>query len=83
MFLTDQKAESVSLLEPAQSPLTFCISQNPQNFSMASKRAVQQIQAIEELVVEDPGMTQHSFAEDDLSGVLASCSHKILFYGKI
>lgn len=58
MFLTDLKAETVSPVapEPAQCPLTFCISQNPQHYSMASKRAVQQIQAIEELVVEDPGM---------------------------
>lgn len=58
MFITDQKAETVSplTLEPAQCPLTFCISQNPQLYSMASKRAVQQIRAIEELVVEDPGM---------------------------
>lgn len=63
MFITDQKAETLSplTLEPAQCPLTICISQNPQFYSMASKRAIQQIRAIEELVVEDPGMKKHSF----------------------
>lgn len=63
MFITDQKAEIVSplTLEPAQCPLTFCISQNPQLYSVASEKAVQQIRAIEELVVEDPGMKQHRF----------------------
>lgn len=45
MFITDQKAETVSplTLEPAQCPLTICISQNPQLYSMASKKTVQQI----------------------------------------
>jgi len=63
MFITDQKAETVSplTLEPAQCPLTICISQNPQLYSMTSKRAVQQIRAIEELVIEDPGMKKHRF----------------------
>uniref|UniRef100_A0A673N7X9 D-glutamate cyclase n=1 Tax=Sinocyclocheilus rhinocerous TaxID=307959 RepID=A0A673N7X9_9TELE len=63
MFITDQKAETISplTLEPAHCPLTFCISQNPQLYSMASKKAVQQIRAIEELDVEDPGMKQHTF----------------------
>lgn len=63
MFITDQKAETISplTLEPAQCPLTFCISQNPQHYSMTNKRAVEQIRVIEELVVEDPGMKQHNF----------------------
>lgn len=62
MFISDQRAETISplTLEPAQCPLSFCISQNPQHYSITSKRAVQQIQAIEELVVEDPGMKQHN-----------------------
>ncbi|XP_057200705.1 D-glutamate cyclase, mitochondrial isoform X2 [Triplophysa rosa] len=79
MFLTDQKAETVSpvALEPAECPLTFCISQNPQHYSMASKRAVQQIQAIEELVVEDPGARgiRALFVQDELLKACLSLSH--------
>uniref|UniRef100_A0A672T340 D-glutamate cyclase n=1 Tax=Sinocyclocheilus grahami TaxID=75366 RepID=A0A672T340_SINGR len=79
MFITDQKAETISplTLEPAHCPLTFCISQNPQLYSMASKRAVQQIRAIEELVVEDPGSrdVQALFLQDELLKACLSLSH--------
>ncbi|XP_067311520.1 D-glutamate cyclase, mitochondrial isoform X2 [Pseudorasbora parva] len=79
MFITDQKAETVSslTLEPAQCPLTFCISQSPQLYSMASKRAVQQIRKIEELVVEDPGARgiRALFLQDELLKACLSLSH--------
>ncbi|XP_056101520.1 D-glutamate cyclase, mitochondrial isoform X2 [Rhinichthys klamathensis goyatoka] len=79
MFITDQKAETVSplTLEPAQCPLTICISQNPQLYSMTSKRAVQQIRAIEELVVEDPGARgiRALFLQDELLKACLSLSH--------
>ncbi|KAA0711358.1 D-glutamate cyclase, mitochondrial [Triplophysa tibetana] len=79
MFLTDQKAETVSpvALKPTECPLTCCISQNPQHYSMASKSAVQQIQAIEELVVEDPGARgiRALFVQDELLKACLSLSH--------
>ncbi|XP_043119045.1 D-glutamate cyclase, mitochondrial-like isoform X3 [Puntigrus tetrazona] len=79
MFITDQKAETISprTLEPAQCPLSFCISQNPQHYSIASKRAVQQIRAIEELVVEDPGSRgiRALFLQDELLKASLSLSH--------
>uniref|UniRef100_A0A8C1FZ94 D-glutamate cyclase, mitochondrial n=1 Tax=Cyprinus carpio TaxID=7962 RepID=A0A8C1FZ94_CYPCA len=79
MFITDQKAETISplTLEPAHCPLTFCISQNPQHYSIASKRAVQQIRAIEELVVEDPGSRgiRALFLQDELLKACLSLSH--------
>ncbi|XP_065144618.1 D-glutamate cyclase, mitochondrial isoform X1 [Paramisgurnus dabryanus] len=79
MFLTDQKSETISpiTLEPSQCPLVFCISQNPQHYSMASERAVQQIRAIEELVVEDPGARgiRALFMQDELLKACLSLSH--------
>uniref|UniRef100_A0A8C0YHT7 D-glutamate cyclase n=1 Tax=Cyprinus carpio carpio TaxID=630221 RepID=A0A8C0YHT7_CYPCA len=79
MFITDQKAETISplTLEPAHCPLTFCISQNPQHYSIASKRAVQQIRAIEELVVEDPDSRgiRALFLQDELLKACLSLSH--------
>ncbi|XP_001923890.1 D-glutamate cyclase, mitochondrial isoform X1 [Danio rerio] len=79
MFITDQKAEAISplSLEPAQRPLTFRISQDPQHYSMASERAVQQIRAIEELAVEDPGSRgiRALFLQDELLKACLSLSH--------
>ncbi|TRY86724.1 hypothetical protein DNTS_013999, partial [Danionella cerebrum] len=79
MFITDQKAETIShqALESEQRPLTFCISQNPQHYSMASERAVQQIREIEELAVEDPGSRgiRALFLQDELLKACLSLSH--------
>ncbi|XP_052001987.1 D-glutamate cyclase, mitochondrial isoform X1 [Xyrauchen texanus] len=79
MFLTDREVETNSphALEPEQCPLTFCISQNPQHYSMASKKAVKQIQAIEELAVKDPGARgiRALFVQDELLKTCLSLSH--------
>lgn len=62
MFLTDREEDNVShqASESDGCPLTFCISQNPLHYSMASKTAVQQVRALEELIGEDPGGPEHT-----------------------
>lgn len=59
MFVTDKEDTATSstspMDKPSECPLTFCISQNPLHYSIASKATVQQIRQLEEIAVEDPG----------------------------
>uniref|UniRef100_W5K3D8 D-glutamate cyclase, mitochondrial n=1 Tax=Astyanax mexicanus TaxID=7994 RepID=W5K3D8_ASTMX len=79
MFLTDKEEATVSLQDSdsVESPLTFCISQNPLHYSMASKLAVQRVRAVEELIGEDPGQRgiRALFVQDELLRASLSLSH--------
>ncbi|XP_072545670.1 D-glutamate cyclase, mitochondrial [Salminus brasiliensis] len=79
MFLTDQEETPVSVQasESELCPLTFCISQNPLHYSMASKPAVQRVRAIEQLIGEDPGQRgiRALFLQDELLRASLSLSH--------
>ncbi|XP_017550017.1 D-glutamate cyclase, mitochondrial [Pygocentrus nattereri] len=79
MFLTDREEATVShqASESEECPLTFCISQNPLHYSVASKMAVQRVRAIEELIGEDPGQRgiQALFVQDELLKACLSLSY--------
>ncbi|KAL2099020.1 hypothetical protein ACEWY4_005500 [Coilia grayii] len=79
MFVTDQEDTATYSLtvKPSDCPLTFCISQNPLHFSIASKAAVQQIRQLEEIAVEDPGQRgiRALFIQDELVKSCLSLSH--------
>lgn len=62
MFLTDLPDSSSSpvglshqSLDPLMTPLSFRLSQHPQHYSLASKRAVHKIRQLEKIIGEDPG----------------------------
>ncbi|XP_036448746.1 D-glutamate cyclase, mitochondrial isoform X2 [Colossoma macropomum] len=79
MFLTDREEATVShqASESEECPLTFCVSQNPLHYSVASKMAVQRVRAIEELIGEDPGQRgiRALFVQDELLKACLSLSH--------
>lgn len=62
MFLTDLPDSSSSpmdqsrqSLDPLLTPLSFKLSQHPLHYSLASKRAVDKIRKLEDIIGEDPG----------------------------
>ncbi|KAI4873315.1 hypothetical protein NFI96_029071 [Prochilodus magdalenae] len=79
MFVTDRDEATVSqqASESKEWPLTFCISQNPLHYSVASKTAVKCVRAIEELIGEDPGQRgiRALFVQDELLKACLSLSH--------
>ncbi|XP_076835343.1 D-glutamate cyclase, mitochondrial [Brachyhypopomus gauderio] len=79
MFLTDRK-ETTTAPQTAESggcPLTFCISQNPLHYSLASETAVQKVRELEQLIQEDPGQRGIGvlFLQDELLRACLSLSH--------
>ncbi|XP_063039853.1 D-glutamate cyclase, mitochondrial isoform X2 [Engraulis encrasicolus] len=81
MFVTDKEDTATSstspMDKPSECPLTFCISQNPLHYSIASKATVQQIRQLEEIAVEDPGQRgiRALFIQDELIKSCLSLSH--------
>ncbi|XP_026860629.2 D-glutamate cyclase, mitochondrial isoform X1 [Electrophorus electricus] len=79
MFLTDREEVTAAsqTSESGSCPLTFCISQNPLHYSIASKTAVQQVRELEQLIQEDPGQRgiQALFVPDELLRACLSLSH--------
>ncbi|XP_030641827.1 LOW QUALITY PROTEIN: D-glutamate cyclase, mitochondrial [Chanos chanos] len=79
MFVTDREeaTDFPSSLEPAECPLTFCISQNPLHYSVASKAVVERIRSMEQIIGEDPGQRgiQALFVQDELLLACLSISH--------
>uniref|UniRef100_A0AAY4B3K6 D-glutamate cyclase-like C-terminal domain-containing protein n=1 Tax=Denticeps clupeoides TaxID=299321 RepID=A0AAY4B3K6_9TELE len=76
MFLTDQP-ETTPLADPSECPLTFCISQNPLHYSMASRSAVERLRHLEKIIGEDPGQRgiEVLFVQDELLRSCLSLSH--------
>ncbi|XP_062379639.1 D-glutamate cyclase, mitochondrial isoform X1 [Sardina pilchardus] len=79
MFVTDKEdmAASPLTVKPSECPETFCITQNPQHFSVASKATVQKIRQLEEIAVEDPGQRgiRVLFVKDELIRSCLALSH--------
>ncbi|MGH0174983.1 UNVERIFIED_CONTAM: hypothetical protein FKN15_069958 [Acipenser sinensis] len=80
MFITDCKRNESSPVpnaDPAETVQTFCISQNPLHYSVASAAAVQKIRALECHIGADPGDRgiKALFIQDELLKASLCMSH--------
>ncbi|MGH0174982.1 UNVERIFIED_CONTAM: hypothetical protein FKN15_069957 [Acipenser sinensis] len=80
MFITDCKRNESSPVpnaDPAETVQTFCISQNPLHYSVASAAAVQKIRALECHIGADPGDRgiKALFIQDELLKASLCVSH--------
>ncbi|KAK1138201.1 D-glutamate cyclase, mitochondrial-like [Acipenser oxyrinchus oxyrinchus] len=82
MFITDCKRNESSPVpntDPAETVQTFCISQNPLHYSIASAAAVQKIRALECHIGADPGDRgiKALFIQDELLKASLCMSHAV------
>ncbi|MBN3296130.1 GLUCM protein, partial [Amia calva] len=80
MFVSDcavGESAAAGSPDPTDTPHTFCISQQPLHFSLASSAAVQSIRALETLIGVDPGERgiKALFVPDELLKACLSLSH--------